>query len=92
VSIDEEQRGRAVDIANRRKGAEEGRAVAPGDEGEATGVEHRLYAGVDSLDHLQQWSLVHEAGQMASCRIGLGQDDVGGETCAGEIRGQPGVP
>ena len=91
VCIDEEQGGRAVHVAKRGNGTEQGSAVAAVDEREATSPQDRAHSGVHGIHHVQQCSLVHEAGQMTSGRIGFGHHDVGADTCAGERRGQSGI-
>ena len=91
MCIDEEQGRRAVHIAKRRNGPEQGGAVATVDEWEATSLQDRSNPAVDGVHHLQQRSLVHEAGQRTSGRIGFGHDDVGADPCAGESRGKSGV-
>ena len=90
MSVDEEQGGSAVGIANRGNGAEQGRAVAAVEEREAAGPQRRSHSRVHGLHHLQQRSLVEEPGQLTSGRIGFGHDDVGGHPRAGESRGQSG--
>jgi hypothetical protein len=76
VSIDEEQSGASVNVATRRDGTQQGRTVAAEEKREPAGLQHRSDASVNSLDHLYQRLLVHEASQMTPGRIGFGHDDV----------------
>jgi len=91
MSIDEEQGGTTVDIAERRNGTKQDRTVAAVDEREAASLQRPSHPSVHGLHHLQQCSLVEEASETTSGRIGFGHNNVGGDTCTGERRGQSGI-
>ena len=89
MSVNEEQAGATEHVAQRRDRTEEDGAVAAVEHREAAGLQRRPYARVHRLDHLQQCSLVEEAGQATSVGFGLDTTMSGVTRAPGRDAGSP---